>query len=42
MRCCLVQVFDRNSDGYIEASEWSAPFGNLGPNGEAVKQYVFK
>ncbi len=38
----VVQVFDKNGDRIVDSSEWPAPFGSLGPNGEAVKSYVFK
>ena len=37
-----VKVFDKNGDGQTERSDWSAPFGDMGPQGEVVKDYIFK
>jgi hypothetical protein len=36
------QVFDQNSDGKVSLEEWKAPFGDLGPHGEDLKEWTFK
>lgn len=36
-----LKVFDRNGDGIVERAEWSAPFGDMGRQGEATKEYIF-
>ncbi|KAG1659827.1 hypothetical protein FOA52_003770 [Chlamydomonas sp. UWO 241] len=36
-----VKVFDKNGDGLVEKRDWSAPFGDMGAQGETVKGYVF-
>lgn len=37
-----VKVFDRDSDGFTERKDWSAPFGDMGRQGEVVKEYIFE
>ncbi len=40
--CVCVQVMDRDGNGVVDLSEWKAGLGDLGQNGEAVKEFVFK
>ncbi len=37
-----VKVFDRNGDGIVERGDWSAPFGDMGTQGEVSKGYIFE
>lgn len=38
----VLKTFDRNGDGFVDMKEWKEPFGDLGANGEAVKEFVFR
>jgi Ca2+-binding EF-hand superfamily protein len=40
-RDAVYRAFDRDGNGVVDAGEWSATLGDLGPNGEAAKKYIF-
>ncbi|KAJ9525154.1 hypothetical protein QJQ45_020684, partial [Haematococcus lacustris] len=37
----VFKVFDQDGDGFVSRKEWTAPLGDLGVNGEAMKDFVF-
>jgi len=37
----VVEVFDRNNSGTIDRAEFNQGLGDLGPEGDAVKNFVF-
>ncbi|KIY96615.1 hypothetical protein MNEG_11350, partial [Monoraphidium neglectum] len=34
-------AFDRNNNGTVDAAEWQAVLGDIGPEGEGTKRYIF-